>query len=341
MALSLTRRILSACRGDGWTKADAADRCAAPRNGCLPSQASTSMAPVGMLDCFGMTDIGRVRERNEDQFSIADLTRSVANCQVISSLDDACEGEGIASANLLLVADGVGGNAGGERASRLAAEEAIEYLLCNHKLLDRHAACGGERVLEDLKSALVWAQQSIQLEAEVSPLNSHMGTTLTLAYLQWPAVYLAHVGDSRAYLYRSPDLIQITDDQTVAQLLADAGVIEAERVRSHPLQNVLGSLLCSDIRRLEPRVYMRELAPGDQLLLCTDGLTRRVPAQLIAEILDSTFTAEDACRELIDLANAAGGTDNTTVVLARFGHREAGNAPAAAFSTKAPVEIGR
>jgi protein phosphatase len=151
-----------------------------------------------------------------------------------------------------------------------------------------------------------------------------MGTTLTLAYLEWPVVYIAHAGDSRAYIYHSPELIQITRDQTFAQLLADAGAIEAERVDSHPLRNVLGSLLCSDTRRLEPRVYKRELAPGDQLLLCTDGLTRKVPAGQIAELLDSSFTAEDACRELIAAANTAGGSDNATVVLARFGHRVGG-----------------
>jgi protein phosphatase len=151
-----------------------------------------------------------------------------------------------------------------------------------------------------------------------------MGTTFTMAYLEWPVVYLAHVGDSRAYLYRSPELLQITNDQTMAQLLADAGAIEAERVGGHPLQNVLACLLCYDTRRLESRGYMRGLAPGDQLLLCTDGLTRIVPGQQIAEILESTFTAEDACRELIAAANSAGGPDNTTVVVARFGHREAG-----------------
>ena len=253
MALSLTSKILSACWGKVWTNADADELCDAPGNGGLSMTGSSGIVRAGMFDCFGMTDIGRVRERNEDHFSIADLNRSVDNCRMVSSLDDLCDGEETASANLLLVADGVGGNAGGERASRLAMEEVIEYLHCNRKLLHRHLEkCGGVRVLDDLKSAMVWAQQAIQLDAEASPQNSRMGTTLTLAYLEWPAIYLAHVGDSRAYLYRSPELRQITNDQTMAQLLADAGAIEAERVGGHPWQNVLGSLLCYDARGWRP-----------------------------------------------------------------------------------------
>ena len=264
MALSLAGRILSACRGGGWTNASVNHRCNARRNDCLQTQASNGIARDGVLDCFGVTDIGKVRKRNEDQFLIADLTRSIGSWYVISSLDDAWDGDGISNANLLLVADGVGGNAGGERASRLAVEGVVEYLHSNRKRMLRNAECGGDQVLEDLKSALAWAQQRIQLEAEESPEHARMGTTLTLAYLEWPVVYIAHVGDSRAYIYHSPELLQITHDQTFAQLLADAGAIEAERVDSHPLRNVLGSLLCSDTRRLESRVYRRELAPGGQ-----------------------------------------------------------------------------
>jgi len=323
MALSLAGRILGACRGGGWTNASVNHRCDARRNDCLQTQASNGIAREGVLDCFGVTDIGKVRKRNEDQFLIADLARSVAACPVLSSLGEAWDPSAVSRANLLLVADGVGGLAGGERASRLAVEETVEYLHCNRQRLQRHAECGGDQILEDLKSALIWARQCIQAEAAAWPAFYHMGTTLTLAYLEWPTAYLAHVGDSRAYLYRSPELIQITHDQTMAQMLADAGVITAERVDSHPLRNTLGSLLCHDARQLVPRVYHQALAAGDQLLLCTDGLTKKVPPAQIAEILDSTFTAEDACRELIAAANIAGGPDNTTVVLARFGHREA------------------
>jgi serine/threonine protein phosphatase PrpC len=118
-------------------------------------------------------------------------------------------------------------------------------------------------------------------------------------------------------------------------MLADAGAIEADGIAHHPFRNILGSLLCCEPGQLTPCVYQRRLAPGDQLLLCTDGLTKHVSAPQIAEILNSTYSAEDACGELIDAANAAGGTDNTTVVLARFGHREAETVEDPAISVEA------
>jgi len=276
-----------------------------------------------MIDCFGLTDIGRVRERNEDQFLIADMIKPVAIRHTISSHGDDTDVQGILNANLLLVADGVGGNAGGERASRLAVEGIVEYLHNNRQRLFGNEESRGGQICEYLKSALAWAQERIQREAEASPEVARMGTTLTLAYLDWPTAYVAHVGDSRAYIYRRAELLQVTHDQTFAQMLADAGAIEANQVEHHPFRNVLGSLLNCDPRQLTPCVYEKRLAPGDQLLLCTDGLTKHVSAPQIAEILDSTYSAEDACHELIAAANTAGGTDNTTVVLARFGHREA------------------
>jgi protein phosphatase len=169
--------------------------------------------------------------------------------------------------------------------------------------------------------ALAWAQRRIQEMGKKSADLARMGTTLTLAYLDWPTAYIAHVGDSRAYLYGHQELLQLTDDQTVAQMLADAGAIEPEEVERHTFRNMLGSLLCCEASQLHPRSYQRRLMPGDQLLLCTDGLTRHVPAGRIAEILDSAYSAADACQELVAAANAAGGADNTTVVLASFGRR--------------------
>jgi protein phosphatase len=166
-----------------------------------------------------MTDVGRVRPGNEDQFAIADLSRSAANCLAISSLDERSVGAEATGANLLVVADGVGGNLGGAWASRLAVEGVVEYFLCNRQPCERHAEYSGGQVLDDLTSALYWARECIQHEAEASPQHLRMGTTLTLAYLKWPVAYLAHAGDSRAYLYRTPELIQITRDQTMVQRL--------------------------------------------------------------------------------------------------------------------------
>ena len=337
MSGSLPKRIWRLLRGGCGTKAAAARLGDSPPIEPAPAPASHPLERLGLLDCFGMSDKGRVRECNEDQFLIADLSRPATMCPVLSSLGEAWDGDEIIRANLLLVADGVGGHAGGQRASRLAVEEVAEFLHCNLERLTHHAECGRDEVLEDLKSALIWARQCLQQEADALPQYAKMGTTLTLAYLRWPTVFLAHVGDSRAYLYRAPDLIQLTNDQTFAQMLVDAGVITTECAQSHPWRNVLGSLLCYDLRRLVPCVYQQELSPGDQLLLCTDGLTKTVPAGAIAEILESTVAADDACRELIEAANRAGGPDNTTVVLARFGYREAGSNPRLELPVHIPI----
>jgi protein phosphatase len=273
---------------------------------------------VGSMDCFGLTDIGRVRERNEDQFLIADLMKSVVIHNTSLSYDHETDLHGMAQAKLLLVADGVGGTVGGGRASSLAVEGLIQYMLNRmHWLFRSDAECDG-KFLQDLKSALHGSQQQIQHAAEASPRYRQMGTTLTMAYLAWPTAYFVHVGDSRAYLFHDAKLTQLTRDQTVAQMLADAGGIAPDEVERHHFRHVLGSLLCCDPNQLHPSVHKTRLALGDQLLLCTDGITRHVSASQIEEILASTVSAEDACRELIAVANAAGGSDNSTVVVARF-----------------------
>jgi PPM family protein phosphatase len=318
MPLSLSNRVLSVFCGGRWFSGAVSHRYDDSIRGGRPTLANRQIAQAGMFDCFGLTDIGKLRRRNEDEFLITDLKNPVAFHPASSSFRDAMDMQGMPDANLLVVADGVGGNAGGEWASRLAVEGVAEYLH-SHRMPTLHSEeCCDVQILAALKSALTWAQQRIQREANSSPERARMGTTLTLAYVAWPTAYMAHAGDSRAYLYHKGELIQATQDQTIAQMLADAGVIDASRVERHPYQNVLGSLLSGNPCQLLPCVYQRALAPGDQLLLCTDGLTKNVTRSQIAEILESTMTAEDACRELIAAANDAGGGDNITVIVARF-----------------------
>jgi protein phosphatase len=290
-----------------------------------------------MTDCFGVTDIGKRRERNEDQFLIAEMREPVAILPKLSSSSGDIDLRGKLSPNLLLVADGVGGYAGGERASRLAMEGVVEYLSNRRMSQCCKQESREEQICEELKSALAWAQRRIQSEGEESPELARMGTTLTLAYVDWPTAYIAHVGDSRAYICARQELVQITDDQTIAQMLADAGAIEPDAVKCHAFRNMLGSLLCCEPSQLAPCVYKRRLMPGDQLMLCTDGLTKHVSASQMEAILDSAYSASEACQELIAAANTAGGTDNITVVLARFGHRVARDNADAAHGIEAPT----
>ena len=273
---------------------------------------------LGAMDCFGLTDIGKVREMNEDQFLIADLSKSVMIHHTSLSYEEDTELHGASQGKLLLVADGVGGKAAGERASRLAIEGVVQYLLNAMHWLHQFNADGDKQFLDDLKSALFASQQRIQHVAEVAPGQAGMATTITLAYLVWPNAYLVHVGDSRAYLYRKSRLSLLTHDQTVAQELADVGLISDDQIDQHPFGHVLSSLLGCDVKQLHPVVYKTRLEVGDALLLCTDGLTRHLADTQISDVIASAQSFEQCCGRLIDMTNDAGGSDNTTVILAKF-----------------------
>lgn len=270
------------------------------------------------IDCDGVTDIGRYRETNEDQFLIADLSKSVVIHRSSLAYADEAELHGVSQGKLLLVADGVGGSAAGERASSLAVEGVVEYLLNAMHWLHRFDTDGDEEFLESLKSAVFSSQGQIQQHAQDSPELDGMATTITMAYVIWPKAYIVHVGDSRAYLFRDSSLQKVTHDQTIAQDLADAGLITEDRVEHHPFSHVLSSLVGCDPNQLKPSVLKLDLRDRDVLLLCTDGLTREVSDSKIADIIAMNDTADATCRRLLDLANVAGGIDNITIIVARM-----------------------
>jgi len=272
----------------------------------------------GKMDCCGASHRGLIREKNEDQYLIADLQKSVVIHQTSLSYDEDTELRGGSQAKLMLVADGVGGNAAGERASSIALEGVVQYLLNAMHWMFRPEDDRESTFVDDLKSALSFTQKRIQHAAETVPSNQGMGTTITMAYVVWPHAYLVHAGDSRAYLYRNGRLTLLTHDQTYAQALADAGVLKPEQIHASPLNHVLSSLLGCDPTQLDPQVYKTQLELNDTLLLCTDGLTLHLNESQITEILTSSVSASTACHQLIASTNNAGGYDNTTVVVARF-----------------------
>ena len=287
----------------------------------------------GKMDCHGATHVGMVREKNEDQFLIADLKKSVVIHRTSLSYDDETELLGGSQAKLLLVADGVGGNAAGERASSLALESVVQYLLNAMHWIFLPEDEREDTFMDDLKSALAFGQERIQHAAEVSPSQQGMGTTITLAYIVWPHVYLVHAGDSRAYLFRDGNMTRLTRDQTYAQALADSGAINQEQAARSPLNHVLFSLLGCDPTHLDPQVVKTTLQWNDSLVLCTDGLTRHLSDSEIASLLAVGSCATESANSLVDAANNAGGHDNTTVIVAKFGDAP----PKAAVSFKAHV----
>jgi len=265
------------------------------------------------VDVYGITHVGKVREQNEDQFLICSLHKQMEVHQ--TSLPDvrqlSLKGERLAF--LALVADGLGGHAAGEEASRVALETLISYV--NHSMECYYTGDPGQEreFLEQLNKSVLECHVKVLEEAQNHPELKGMATTLTLLLAIWPRAFVVQVGDSRCYRLRDGVLSQITRDQTVAQDMVDKGMLpedQADRTRwSHILSSAIGG------SRARPEISKIDLNWGDVLLLCTDGLSNYVPAEKIQERLQSLRTARLACKQLVADALEAGGGDNITLIV--------------------------
>jgi PPM family protein phosphatase len=273
----------------------------------------------GKIDCYGLTDSGKVRTVNEDQFLVADLNKSMLIHQTSLTHEDHTRLFGGSQGQLFLVADGMGGHAEGKRASTIAVQSMSHYLLNTMHWFFRLEENREEDLEEELKAALEMCQESIQNAAESGAFEPRkMGTTLTMAYMLWPRLYVLHAGDSRCYLLRDSRLEQITTDHTVAQQLVDSGALSPEEAQESRWSKVLWNCVGGDSNDLKVDVYKATLQIGDTLLLCTDGLNKPVRDEEILKTLRQKQTAKELCRQLVDAANAHGGPDNITVVVAHF-----------------------
>ena len=268
------------------------------------------------IDCFGLTDRGRVRRINEDQFLIADLEKAMTITQTSLSDGERKHLSGAYHGKIMLVADGMGGRSGGEVASGLAVEAVAKYVLKTMPWFFR-LRDGREGDLEhELKAALEECQRIVE-SAAANNGHRQMGTTLTLAYILWPRLYVVHAGDSRCYLIRDGRVEQITHDHTVAQKMVDRGMMSVEAAETSRWSHALWKCIGGGTGAIDADVYKAELKAGDALLLCSDGLSKYVPEATIAAALEAD-TARAAATTLVSLANDAGGDDNVTVVVARF-----------------------
>ena len=274
-----------------------------------------SAPPTVAIESFGLTDPGKVRESNEDQFVIASLRKSVKLRHSSLSDPELIDRLGGLEAQLFVVADGVGGRPGGELASTLAVKTLLEYVdeavSCYHSLdIDQEQA-----FLAQLEGAVQRAHERIL--AEHGSAGKGPATTLTMITLTWPRAYVVHVGDSRAYYFRSGKLRLLTRDQTTGEYMVDVGAwTEEQAARAKVAANLTSAVGGSE---MTPSVGLVDLEPGDMLLLCTDGLTKHLGDAEIGTVLAGSDSAEAMCRTLVDAALAAGGEDNVTVIVARMG----------------------
>jgi len=274
------------------------------------------------IDLFGMTHVGRVRERNEDQFLLCTLhhTMTIHGTSLASAAQLPLRSQRLAT--VAMVADGVGGAAAGSEASRLAVASVAGYVGRALECLTAEDPNRSDEFRAALETAVLAAHDAVRARAATSPELHGMATTLTLMISTWPHAYVVQVGDSRCYYWHDEGLQCMTHDQTVAQDLVDAGVLPAEQAAESPLANVLSSALGASEAR--PVVSSLSVRRGCAMVLCTDGLTKHVSDEEIAAQLRTATSSEQACRALVDLALERGGTDNVTVVIGRAPRAAAG-----------------
>ena len=267
-----------------------------------------------------------VRQSNQDQFLIAELNKSMLVSATSLPLETQSRLFGREQGQILLVADGMGGHASGEKASSLAIDHFIHELLNSvHWFFLDQDDCE-ETFVENLKQLLHDAHSRILFESAQDDAHRGMGTTLTMAHLVWPRLYVVHAGDSRCYLVRDGIARQLTTDHTLARQLVETGGLKPEEEADSKWSNVLWNVLGGRAGG-QPiaEVHRAELLPGDAIVLCSDGLHRYVDHEELAEVIEETETPEAACRKLVEIAKRSGGEDNITVVVSiperdRTGH---------------------
>jgi protein phosphatase len=268
------------------------------------------------LDMFGLTHHGKIRSENQDHFLLCTIHPQVVVHGTSLPGVESLPLRGQRLATLMLVADGVGGATAGGEAARITTETITNYV--SSTLRCYHTAGGADEhvFLDALKTAAHEAHKAVRANAEATSAGKVSATTLTLGIVVWPWLYVLQVGDSRCYVYSHGILRQVTRDQTVAQSLVDEGLLEPERIKASPFNNVLSSAIGAEEAR--PEVSRHDLSErGAVVLVCSDGLTKHVTDAELSEKLSKMISAEQLCSDLLDLALARGGSDNVTIVAGR------------------------
>ena len=262
-----------------------------------------------VVSVFGRTDVGKTREHNEDAFVVADLSTDNATLQ--PEVRKHVLGP---KGTMFMVADGMGGAAAGEIASAMAVEVVLGELRAKWIAVESNDP---ELFVHSLKKATASANQQIHSFAAAHAEYRGMGTTATVAGLLGDTLYVAQVGDSRAYIIRQGVARQITKDQSLMQKLIEAGELtEEEAAQSERRNIILQALGPESVIKID--LTHQQVRRGDVLVLCSDGLSGQMTKDEIARVINDEPDLVAACKRLIDRANEAGGPDNITVIAARF-----------------------
>ncbi len=279
----------------------------------MPAPAPIDPAEV-RLEFSARTHVGKVRPNNEDQYLI------VRGTKALDVLDTSLSPEQrpvlhTREGYFLMVADGMGGCPAGERASALVVSESVKHLVETAKWFFRLDDPDEDVRIRSLREGLERLDRKLIEEGEHDPALAGMGTTLTAVSIVGSDVFIVHVGDCRAYLWRDGQLEQLTRDDTRAQELVDSGLLRPEEVRKHRLRHVLTNVI-GGRPGVEGEMLALRLLDGDRILLCTDGLYEPVPDPQIVEVLSRCSDPAQASHALVEAALNAGGPDNITVVVA-------------------------
>ncbi|WP_437818663.1 PP2C family protein-serine/threonine phosphatase [Sorangium sp. So ce1078] len=248
----------------------------------------------------GITDLGRVRKNNEDTLLIAHLTSVAKTAPPAHAVTFEAS-----YPVLLAVSDGMGGAAAGEVASALVVEAL------------RRAMASARGNWDDATLQAVQRANREVWQASQQPGRQGMGATLTAVCVHGTEAHVAEVGDSRAYLIRNGQILQITHDQSFVQALIDAGMIQPEEAEQHPMRSMLLQAMGLD-PDVKASVARLDLRRDDRLLLCSDGLSNKLSAEDMLAVIERGPSIEAACERLVALANDRGGEDNITAVVAEL-----------------------
>jgi serine/threonine protein phosphatase PrpC len=282
-----------------------------------PPESPVRFAQAVVVDAAGLTHMGLVRTSNEDHFLIGRLGRyfeTLSTSLPPNDLPARAEDAGYS----LIVADGMGGHAAGEVASRLAVREIVrlgfelpDWIVRIDDSTREAAAARSQRRIETVNAMVI-------ADGEKHPELRGMGCTLTAARNLGRILQITHVGDSRAYLLRSDRLFRLTRDHTYVQMLVDSGLMSVEEAATSRERHMLINAVGGSSEEVRVDIERVPLANGDRVLLCSDGLTDAVDDDVIRTLLATAATAADACQALTARALEGGGRDNITVVVAVY-----------------------